>query len=927
MFQSTEAPAKDGNQKEDGMKARTQGNEFKKENLIKTGTILAVVMSLFFVVFYFAIRTFVIDHAETDIRNLLMDQKGIHQYVQEVMHPALYTYQAEGEIPKAFYAPELFSSSFIVRNQHVFYNQERERQGLPPLYYKLAAVNPRNPLNLADARESQLIAMFNADRTKTDYREIIERNGDKYLYVALPFLANTHACIKCHGKREDAPVQLQARYSGEGGFNEQAGDIRAIISIQAPLAKEYTTIFISMASLLAGLLAVTGLFLFNSRLRHLVSIRTHSLEKEIDERKWAQKETALSFERFKSVLDAMDALVYVADIKSYEILFVNKIVRDNWGEITGSICWQTLQQNQQGPCPFCTNSQLLNEKGEPAGIVIWEFQNTIDHEWYECRDQAIQWTDGRFVRMEIATNITQRKHMHQALAEEKELLAVTLRSIGDGVITTDTHGRVVLINKVALALTGWDAAEAGGQVLTDVFRIIDGSTGLAWKSPVEKILASGKTVEQSNNVILISRNGSERNIAFSGSPIQDDGSRIIGMVLVFRDITVLLRTEQELIKVKKLESVGVLAGGIAHDFNNILTIILGNIELARLDNNLSAESLEVLQEAEMASLRAQGLTKQLLTFAKGGAPVKETASLPDIIMESANFILHGNSVACRSTFPDDLWQVDIDKGQISQVVQNIILNASQAMPNGGFIEVICENVDTAESGELDTPGGGRYVKMSIKDRGIGIPANILERIFDPYFSTKQRGSGLGLAITHSIIAKHGGFISVESTPGSGSKFVVYLPASEDDLVAAKKPVESEVTPGKKTRIMVMDDEEQIRNMTQRMLTRIGHEVTLAANGEEAVQQYREAYSHGTPIDLVILDLTIPGGMGGKDAVREILAIDAQAKVVVASGYSTDPVMASFTDFGFCDAIVKPFQQDELKMMLKRVLTEAGPTDA
>jgi len=904
-----------------------QGIELNKENLIKTGTIVAIIMSLFFVVFYSAARTFVINHAEQNIRNLLMDQKGIHQYVQEVMHPALYNYQAEGEIPATFYAPELFSSSFIVRNQHVFYNQERERQGLPPLYYKLAAVNPRNPLNLADARESQLIAMFNADRTKTNYREIIEQNGNKYLYVALPFLANTQACIKCHGKREDAPTQLQARYSGEGGFNEQTGDIRAIISIRAPLEKEYTTIFIIVASLLSGLLAVTGLFLFNSRLRHLVSIRTRSLEKEIDERKLAQKETALSFERFKSVLDGMDALVSVADMETYELLFINKFGRDNWGEITGRVCWQVLQQDQQGPCPFCTNSRLLNEKGAPAGIVIWEFQNTVDREWYECRDQAIQWTDGRFVRMEIATNITQRKQTHQALAEEKELLAVTLRCIGDGVITTDTNGRVVLINKVALALTGWDAMEAGGQLLTDVFRIIDGSTGRAWKSPVEKMLATGKMVEQSHNVVLISRNGSERSIAFSGSPIQDDGSRVIGMVLVFRDITDLLRTEQELIKVKKLESIGVLAGGIAHDFNNILTVILGNIELARLDDNLSAESQEVLEEAEKASLRAQGLTKQLLTFARGGEPVKETASLPDVIMESANFILHGDRVACRPSFPDNLWQVDIDKGQISQVVQNIILNASQAMPNGGSIEVICENIDSAESSELDTPGSGRYVKMSIKDQGIGIPANILERIFDPYFSTKQRGSGLGLAITHSIIGKHGGFISVESTPGNGSTFVVYLPASEGGSAAAKKPVEPEATPGKKTRIMVMDDEEQIRNMTQRMLTRIGHEVTLAADGEEAIRRYREAYTGGVPIDLVIMDLTIPGGMGGKDAVREILAINTQAKVVVASGYSTDPVMASFKDFGFCDAIVKPFQQSELKMMLKRVLTETGPTDA
>jgi PAS domain S-box-containing protein len=901
----------------------TEINQIAKQHLVRTGSLVAAVMFLSFLIFYFVAKAYVIDHAENDIRNLLMDQRGIHEYVQNVMHPALYKYQAEGAIPATFYAPELFSSSFIVRNQHDLYNKERQRQGLPPLYYKMAAINPRNPVNQADAMESRLIAMFNTDRSATTYREIMELEGHRYLYVALPFLANTQACLKCHGKREDSPLQLQARYPGEGGLNENVGDIRAIISIRAPLEKEFTTIFIIVASLLGGLLAISGLFFFNTRLRHLISTRTLSLKKEIDERKRAEKETALAFSRFKAVLDSIDAIVYVADMESYELLFINKFARDIWGEIVGKICWQVLQKDQPGPCRFCTNNRLLNEHGEPAAIVVWEFQNTVDGEWYECRDQAIEWSDGRFVRMEIATNITQRKRMHQALAEEKELLIVTLRSIGDGVITADTDGRVVLMNKVAESLTGWTAETACGQALAEVFKIKDEATGQAWQNPVEKILATGGLTEPSQDIVLLAKDGETRSIAFSGSPIRDDNSKIIGIVLVFRDITDQLRTEQELIKVKKLESIGVLAGGIAHDFNNILAVILGNVELARLDGNLSHDSESILKEAEKATLRAQTLTQQLLTFAKGGEPVKETAALPGVIVDAAKLVLRGNRVTCRYSFPDDLWLVDIDRRQIGQVVQNLLLNASQAMPGGGTIEVSCENIGSTETGEPGAATNGQYVRMSIRDRGTGIPAYIVERIFDPYFSTKANGSGLGLAIAHSIVSKHGGHISVDSAPGNGATFMVYLPVAKNrGPLTKEKP--KKALPKKTARIMVMDDDQQIRNMIHRMLTKSGYEVLLAEDGAEAIARYREATSTNTPIDLVIMDLTIPGGMGGKDAVREILAIDALAKVAVASGYSTDPVMAAFREYGFCAAIVKPFQQKELNVLVKKILDEDRP---
>ncbi len=891
-------------------------------HLIETGVFLLVIMVMFGTVFFFVAKSYVINHAEKEIRNLLLEHKGLHKYVQEIMHPALYKYQANGEFPKTFYAPELFSSSFMVRNQHKLYNEERERAGLPPLYYKMAAKNPRNPVNLADSRETRLIGMFNADRSKVSHREIIDIDGTSYLYVAIPFLANTKACLKCHGQREDSPVQLQSRYPGQGGFNEKLGEIRAVTSIRTPLHKEFATIFMIVASVLAGVMGASVLFLFNSRLRQRVTVQTRSLMMEIDERKRAEVRIAQSFERFKAVLDSMDSLVYVADMDTYELLFVNQYGRDTWGDIVGQTCWKVLQKNQPGPCVFCTNHRLLDDNKQSTGVYVWEFQNTVDKEWYECHDQAIQWIDGHYVRMEIATNITQRKKMNQALSEEKELLAVTLRSIGDGVITTDMAGCVVLINNVAETLTGWTLHESVGRPLSEIFNIMDESTHQAWNDPVGKILGTEMMVEHFYHVILMTRSGLEKRVAFSGSPIRDEKNRAIGTVLVFRDITEQIRTEQELIKVKKLESIGVLAGGIAHDFNNILSVILGNIDfaLSLSDSHMSNESKELLDEALKASRRAQGLTQQLLTFAKGGEPVKETACLADVITESANFILHGDKVACRYNFPNDLWLVDIDKGQISQVIQNIILNASQAMPGGGMIDVSCENVMAADIRDFDAPEHSRYIKVTIMDRGIGIPGNILERIFDPYFSTKQKGSGLGLAITHSIITKHRGNIFVNSTPGTGTTFTLYLPVSGNGSVTSKKEENTDDS-GRKARIMVMDDEEQILKLTNRMLGKMGHEVVLATDGAEAVRLYKEACDIGQTMDLVIMDLTIPGGMGGKDAVKEILSVNPHAKVIVSSGYSTDPVMASYSEYGFCGALVKPFQLNELKKTLKMVLKD------
>ncbi len=503
------------------------------------------------------------------------------------------------------------------------------------------------------------------------------------------------------------------------------------------------------------------------------------------------------------------------------------------------------------------------------------------------------------------------------LSTQRERLSVTLRSIGDGVITTDVNGRIALINKMAEDLTGWQNEEAAGQPLGKVFNIINTKTGEPCESPVHEVTATGRIAGHANHRALLAKDGSKRSIADSGAPIKDKEGRIIGIVVVFRDITDQLRMEQELAKVEKLKSIGVLAGGIAHDFNNILAAVLGNLDLAALDDSLNETTKELLIKAEKASLRAKNLTQQLLTFSRGGEPVTEVSSLENIIKDSAGFVLHGHKVNCRFDIPEDLWLVDVDKGQISQVIQNIVLNAGHAMPDGGTIAISCANTVLETGLGLPLPQG-KYVTLCIKDTGTGIPGDVIGNIFDPYFSTKAEGSGLGLAITHSIIAKHGGHIFADSEPGAGTTFTIYLPRSvqkkkPDPERPAKRAVPSKAT------ILLMDDEEMVRSAVKGMLTRLGHDVVTCKTGEEAIALYCKGVETHHYFDLVIMDLTIPGGMGGEQAAREILKIDPAARLIVSSGYSNNPVMASHQAYGFSAAIVKPYLLRELSDTLDQVL--------
>lgn len=402
---------------------------------------------------------------------------------------------------------------------------------------------------------------------------------------------------------------------------------------------------------------------------------------------------------------------------------------------------------------------------------------------------------------------------------------------------------------------------------------------------------------------------------------------IRGIVTISRDITSRkeqeeqrLDMERQLLHLQKIESLGVLAGGIAHDFNNILTGIIGNISFARRYLDESHKAWTILQNAEKAANRASELSNQLLTFAKGGQPIKKVVPVKHIIDECISLVLRGSNVSYQLELPDDALLIEVDEGQICQAINNIIINATQAMPGGGMITTRAERVEIDDSCEIPLPPG-RYIRLSFTDSGCGIPDDDQLKIFDPYFTTKAGGNGLGLATTYSIVNKHGGRISVHSVVGTGSTFEILLPACD---VTAEPfdtvPSSQDFDTRHNVSVLVMDDEEIIRDMARFMLNDLGYQVQTCIGGEEALALYASTMDAGRPYSVVILDLTIPGGMGGRETAGKLLAIDPDARLIVSSGYSNDPVMSEFPRYGFRAVLKKPYDSDAISSVLDTVLS-------
>jgi PAS domain S-box-containing protein len=512
----------------------------------------------------------------------------------------------------------------------------------------------------------------------------------------------------------------------------------------------------------------------------------------------------------------------------------------------------------------------------------------------------------------VFSDITERKRkVEDRLASERELLTVTLNSLGEGVVAADQEGRIILINNTAVDLIGFSQDEVMGEPFNEILYVLDDQTSEAVFFTVPQ-----KTPA---NPVLVTRELKEVPIAMNCSPITALDGRIIGTVIVFRDISEKQKTERELLKADKLESLGILAGGIAHDFNNILAAILANIQLAMVKMEKNEDARKYLLNTVETARKASDLTKQLLTFSKGGAPVKKDASLIELIRDTTEFALRGASIKAEFAIPDDLWGASIDEGQISQVIHNLVINAKQAMPKGGVINVNVENIIIQEETRFNP---GKYVKITVKDQGLGIAKENLSKIFDPFFTTKKEGNGLGLATSYSIINQHNGYIEVESKENVGTTFFIYLPASTMPVVRTESKNEVAAM-GDGLKILFMDDEEKILNAVGEMLKDcFGYQVVLTTDGAEAIELYKQAKNAGEPYDAVILDLTVPGGMGGQEAIAHLRDVDPKIKAVVSSGYANDPIMGDYERYGFCGVVSKPYKIDELNKILHTIIKPA-----
>jgi len=522
---------------------------------------------------------------------------------------------------------------------------------------------------------------------------------------------------------------------------------------------------------------------------------------------------------------------------------------------------------------------------------------------------------GKKVVLAFVRDISERKRVEKLLIDNEARYRSLFENNPAAVYSVDMQGRFTSVNAAAMRLTGYSEEEALRISIADV--AAPDYLDIMRSHFVDSLRGESQSYEAAINA----KDGKRIYVYITGTPIIMDGN-IVGVYGIAEDISDRRRLEEEQQRVAKLESVGLLAGGIAHDFNNILTAILGNISLAGMEAQEGSELHGSLEEAQKAVLRAKDLTKQLLTFSRGGAPVMKLSSLRELLKDTSDFALRGSNVKCVFSIPDDLWHAEIDAGQVSQVIHNLVINAQQAMPEGGTIELTAQNIALSETRRLGKGlplKKGNYVRIAVTDHGSGIPAQHMDRIFDPFFTTKQKGSGLGLATSFSIARQHGGHLSAVSAPNSGSTFYLYLPASRAKSTP-RQANKMEIKPAGKASILVMDDEQGVREVAGRMLRHVGYrDIEFAADGAEAIKLYKAAMESGNPFTVAILDLTIPGGMGGKMTVKKLHKIDPGVKAIVSSGYVDDSVIAKYKEYGFSGMVAKPYTIEELRKALQDVI--------
>ena len=630
-------------------------------------------------------------------------------------------------------------------------------------------------------------------------------------------------------------------------------------------------------------------------------------------RQLVQKTEKLSeeLERYRLLIDSASDLIHSVTPEG-AFLYTNQAWRDTLGyteeDIRQLSLMDIVDNNCKDKCNHIFNCLMKGEKIDRNATTF--LAKNGDSVIVEGRCST-HFENGKPLFMTgIFRNMSDQTRSEMALLESEKKYKDLFENSSDLIQLIKPDGNFLYVNRAWRKTFGYSEEEIAA---LSIFDLIAADCHGHCQTTFKKILSDPKL--HYLDTIFVTKDG--RQVIIEGNAIcKFEDGKPISTQCIFRDVTEKKKMIEELIKAQKLESLGVLAGGIAHDFNNLLTAILGNISLAKMYTKPQDTITDYLNKTEKASIRAQGLTKQLLTFARGGAPIKKVTPLTELIKDSTSFVLRGSKVKCDYHFGQDLWAVEADEGQLSQVAQNLVINASQAMPNGGTIIIQATNESLAPDESSSLPPGN-YIKLIFQDHGTGIPPEHISRIFDPYFSSKSTGTGLGLAISYSIIKNHGGIITVSSELDQGTVFSILLPAVLNHVPRPAKQDNLQDIGARK--ILIMDDDQTVREIAAAMLTVIGCSVEEAGDGKEAIALYIKAQEDGVPFDSVIMDLTIPGGMGGKEAIAALLALDPNAKVVVSSGYANDPIMASYKEYGFQGVLPKPFKMDDLNKVIATVI--------
>jgi len=680
-------------------------------------------------------------------------------------------------------------------------------------------------------------------------------------------------------------------------------------------------------------------------------------------------------EELESVLDAIPALVWIAKDPKCQVITGNRYVNDMFGVTNDTNVSQTAAEKGQGKkiihlkpdgTEFSAGELPMQQsiaRGEAVRNVEFSYLFPDGHQVYVIgnavplfdKNGSIRGAVGAFIDVTKSTKASIRlykqtqifmiaaigfivmmgimiivltrmwqisKKNESALRRSEERFRSLFEVSRDGFVFVNASGAFIDANPAYCDMLGYSLDELCH--MKDFYRI----TPEKWRQWEAEEIWEKRLIKEGHSGLYekeyIRKDGSVFPVELNSFTVRNQDNKIEYLWGIARDITERKKAEQkmnemetEIQRSQKLESIGLLAGGIAHDFNNMLGVIAGNISYILSSIDQHDENRDVFEDIQTGTKQAQKLTQQLLTFAKGGAPVKKEADIRNVLQESAIFVSRGSKARCEFEFDENLWIVAVDNGQMNQAVSNLVINAKQAMPDGGVIHIKAENKKICSDNRMLLPAGN-YVKISIKDNGIGIAENHISKIFDPYFTTKQQGRGLGLSSTYSIIKAHYGNISVESKIEEGTTFYIYIPATDTKITMNQK--KKPIIYNKYGKILIMDDQVMILKMAERLFRRIGYETICSENGDQAIQVFREAFQNNKPFDLVILDITIPGGIGGAEVIVELLKIDPNVKAVVSSGYSNDPIMANYKDYGFCGVMPKPITIDELKEMLSQVFT-------